>query len=346
MNKQVKSVFKILLFLSLGCFLVWISIIKIPEEKRGEVLRSIQKADYLFVVISMLMGVAAMYSRALRWKILMEPLGYRPSSKNTLFAVMIGYLGNLAVNRLGEVTRCGVLTKYDNVPFTAAFGTVIAERLIDLLSLILLFFLTVFGEFDRFWGFFQKEIWAVFMDKLRPVLQHELFSYIAIGLMMIFFVALFLFRKKLKVLFGGKSEGLISKFVAGLKSVATIKKPWAFLFHSVFIWFMYYAMVHVCFFALEETKDLGVLAGMAIVTFGSIGVIATPGGIGAYTIIVMLVLGSLFGKPDEVGSAFGWLVWGSQFLLLLLCGLLALILLPLTNNPSRRTKTETSDVSI
>ena len=149
MKKQTNNILKFICFLGLGVLLVWLTVKDITKQQQEDILVSIQKANYSFIGLSFLVGIFSHYVRAVRWKILLAPLGYQPKTSNTFFAVMVGYLVNLAVPRLGEVSRCGMLNSYEKIPFTEGFGSVIAERALDLVCLVLIFFITLFLEFDK-----------------------------------------------------------------------------------------------------------------------------------------------------------------------------------------------------
>lgn len=293
--------------------------------------KALAGADYFWVIISMFFGVLSHLSRAARWKMLMEPLDHRPRLSNTFFAVCIGYLANYAFPRLGEVSRCGVLTRYEKIPFTESFGTVIAERIIDMITMLLIFFFTLALSFNEIYGQVEKFILTPLANIFDKLARHSVLLFIVIAVMVAMAAALYLLRKKIQALLSDKVKAILRGFLEGFRSVRKVRRPWLFVFHSLFIWGMYYAMVHIVFYSFGETAHLGVKAALAVLMFGSIGVILTPGGIGFYPWIVGVILLEIFFIPEELGNAFGWVVWTSQFVLILLLGLLSFVLLSVLN---------------
>jgi uncharacterized protein (TIRG00374 family) len=331
LNKKLAGILKLFIFFGLGVFLVWLSVRNFTDDQWASIGKAIREADYLWVGISMLLGLLAHMSRAARWKMLMQPLGHNPSLANTFFGVTIGYIANYAFPRLGEVTRCGVLTRYEKIPFEESFGTVVAERIIDMITMLLFFFFTLAVQFTEIYSQVELIILDPLSRKLSVLMANKPVFYIAVGGLLFGFLALFLLRKRIKNMFSGKMKKILTGFGEGFRSVRKVKRPWLFIAHSLFIWLMYYASVHVIFMAFGETSHLGVKAGLAVLMFGTLGVIFTPGGIGAYPLLVTQVLLSLYGIREEMGTAFGWVTWTSQFVLILVLGLLSLVLLPLFN---------------
>lgn len=328
MKKKLLGIFKVLLFLGLGLLLIWLSVRKLTPDQEKDIYNAVLEADYFWVIISLVFGVLSHLSRAVRWRMLMEPLGHKPTVYNTFFAVCTGYLANYAIHRLGEVTRCTVLTRYEKVPFTEGFGTVIAERIIDMICMIIVFVLTLAVQVEEISGIVNYRIWEPLKTKLA---QNSTLLYILIACFVGFIIAVFLLRKKISNLVSGKMRNLLKGFVEGFRSVRKVKNPWAFIFHSVFIWTMYYFMVYVVFFSFDQTSHLGHKAGLAVLMFGSVGIIFTPGGIGAYPLIVAEVLVAIFGISEAMGVAYGWVAWTSQFVLILVLGLISFVLLSVLN---------------
>ncbi|HEV7230055.1 MAG TPA: lysylphosphatidylglycerol synthase transmembrane domain-containing protein, partial [Bacteroidia bacterium] len=153
MKKKLITFLKVLIFLSLGLFLVWFALKDVDATKRAQIKAAFSSARYSWVFLSLALGVLSHISRSMRWRLMLQTLGHKPRLSNTFFAVMIGYMANYApIPRLGEASRCGILTRYEKIPFTESFGTVIAERLIDVLCLFLVFVITFFVQFDRING--------------------------------------------------------------------------------------------------------------------------------------------------------------------------------------------------
>lgn len=315
--------------------MVWLAVHNKTEEERSKIIESILNANYFWIGISLVASLLSHYFRALRWKLLLNPLGYYPKSSNTFFAVMVGYLVNFAVFRMGEVTRCGLLTKYEKVPFTVGFGSVVAERALDMICLILLFFITLGIEFDKIVGMAHKFIFDPFSSLFNSLMQKQLFVIIAGILLLTMLVAFFYFRKKIQALISGKAMGFIKGLWDGLMSVKKVDKPVLFIVHTILIWLMYILVVYTCFFAFEGTSNLSFLVAVVIVVFGSLGVIATPGGTGAYQFIVITILTTVYFVSDDSANAFAWAVWTAQFALILFLGLISLVLLALLNKVAK-----------
>jgi len=335
LKKHILSAVKFLVFLGLGAFLVWFAIKGLTEEDKIQIARSLSEANYAWVMLSILVGIIAHWSRAVRWKMLFAPLGLKPKLSNTFYAVMVGYLGNLALPRLGEVLRCGILKRYEKIPLTQSFGTVIVERMIDMLVLLLLFMICAWIEYERLNTYIKEKIIAPLQLKLHAVAENTIMLsiYVCLGLALI--LTVYLFRKKIfQNPIARKIRAMFISFLEGIRSVTKVKKPLLFIFHSVFIWIMYLMSVYVCVFALKETQSLSLADCLVIMCFGSLGVVATPGGIGAYQWIVLQIM-LLWGYSTAIGVAFGWIVWLAQLVLVLVFGLLSLVLLAIYNKEEK-----------
>lgn len=287
------------------------------------------------MALSFLVGILSHYFRAVRWKILLAPLNYRPKLSNTFFAVMVGYLANLAVNRLGEVTRCGTLNQYEKIPFTEGFGSVIAERALDLICLILIFFITLTMAFDKIYVIANEQIIGPVLTKCSNLLQHKILLIVLVVLMLLIAGILFYFRKRLQEIFSSKIKNFILGLWQGLLSIKNIKQPFWFILHTVLIWLMYILQAYVCFFAFPETAHLPFMAATVMLVFGSLGIIAVPGGTGAYQAILIPILMNIYFIPQPGAFALAWTVWAAQIVLILTLGLISLILLPLLNKKEK-----------
>ncbi|MCF8368201.1 MAG: flippase-like domain-containing protein [Bacteroidales bacterium] len=301
-----------------------------PEEKK-DIYSSFLRANYWWVFLSILIGIFSHISRAIRWKLLLEPMGYNPGIKNTFFAVMIGYFANMALPRLGEVTRCGILARYEKIPMQKSFGTVVTERGLDLISLTIVFLLNFVIHLDKLSLFKHSKLYLNMKDKLSGVENPGIYYWMFLGIVIILLFLLFKFRHKIShFTFYKKIREIILGFVEGLKSLIKIKKPFWFIFHSINIWIMYWLMTWVVFFSIPETSHLGGSVGLAVLVFGSIGIIIVQGGIGIYPWIVAEIL-VLFQVIGTKGYALGWLLWTGQSLMIVIFGLLSMILLPMLN---------------
>jgi len=332
LNRRILDVFKIVFFLALGAFFIWLFMHNLTQEEKKEIYTSFIGANYWWIGLSLIFGILSHVSRSVRWQILLEPMGYNPGIKNAFFAVMIGYFANLALPRLGEVTRCGILSKYEKIPFQKSFGTVVTERGLDLISLVLAFLINFFIHIDKLSLFKETEFFKNVNTKYNQI-ENPGYMYIITGLFIVA-IAVLLYKSRHRIShtkFYKKLKEIINGFWEGIKSLTKIKKPFWFIFHSIFIWIMYLLMTWVVFNSLPETRDLGLDAGLAVLVFASLGIIVVQGGIGIYPWIVAEIL-ALFYIPETKGYAMGWLLWTGQTLMVIIAGILSMTLLPIINN--------------
>lgn len=329
MNKKLKSILQYTVVFGLVVVLLW-WMLRGMADKKEQILTSFKQADYFWVMLSLVAAVLSHFIRAYRWKFLLEPVGYTPKTKNSFAAVLIGYLVNYLVPRMGEVSRCTAIAKYEKVPFETALGTVITERIVDFALLIIVFLLTLLVQFSELIGLTKKYILIPMSEKFAALMDKPVLLVVLIAGVVGAIAAFFIFRKKIGSLLSGKFGSLIKGFAEGISSIRKMKNPGAFILHSVLIWVMYFFALYFCFFALKETSSLGMSECLTILLFGTFGVIFTPGGLGAYHLIVMQIL-LYYGIAEPVGFAFAWLAWGSQFLLIIVAGIISLVALPLMN---------------
>ena len=275
-------------------------------------------------VIAFLM--MAHYSRAIRWKLLMEPLGYKPSNFNAFATVMIGYLVNSGAPRLGEVFKCTLLARYEKFKVDKLIGTILVERAVDLVCLIIVFMLSIITQGDIFGNWITDKLKFFFHDKAGNLSTEKLFT--ALG---IFIIALFIFYLILKR-FGhidiiARIKKVIKNILHGLSSIRNLQHKGWFIFHSAMIWIMYWLATTAGLYALKETQYLGFSGGLAALVVGTIAIILTPGGIGAYPVLIAQLL-SLYGlDPDTTGIASGTLMWAVQTAIILVGGMICFILI-------------------
>jgi glycosyltransferase 2 family protein len=314
-------------FSAIGAGLVWLSIHNIPDSEIETTKQSFKNADYFVVTLSAFISILAHVVRAWRWNSMLQPLGHSISFKNSFAAVMIGYVVNFAVPRGGELSRCGIATQYEKVPFASALGTVITERIVDLLLMLLLFFVTLVVQFKELTGLTTQYV----LDPLsKKFSENQNLVYILIAIVVVFALVLFLLRKKIINLLTGKLGAILKNFGSGLRSVKDVKNPWLYIFQSLLIWFLYLMSLYVCFWCFDETKVLGLKPALSVLLFGTIGVAVSPGGVGAYQIISTQVL-LFYGVVSSVSISFPWIVWGAQFIAIIIIGGLCFLLLPLLN---------------
>ncbi len=327
LKKRIILFLKFSIFLSLGLLVIWLSLHNLSPSEKNAILESFRDANYNWVILAFFLGICSHILRALRWRIFFEPMGFHPSFKNTFYAVMVGYFANMAFPRLGEVTRCGILTKYEGIPFNKSFGTVITERALDMILFILLFFLMIFTQIGTIGHYLRTNVYPKIQGKFFDPFSNPLLIITLAALVIAAVVSVFIFRKRIKNsrLFH-KVWNLIAGFGEGLKSLARINHPLLFVFYTLAIWFLYFMMLYLCFFCFAETSHLSPGAGLSALVLGTVGIMVTPGGIGLYPAIIQETL-ILYGISKTTGLALGWISWSAQTIMILMVGSLSLILL-------------------
>jgi len=296
-----------------GGVLVWYSISKISVDI---LLGYFKDANYNWIFLGLFFGILSHFSRAYRWKFMLDPLGFKPKFTNSILAVLVGYLVNLALPRAGEVSRALVLTNYENIPFEKGFGTIVAERIADLIMMLCIIIITLFVQFDF--------IYELLSNNFDPTK----IGVVLVILILIFYIFTY-FVKKATSGFFLRIKTFVFGLVEGVTSIFKMKKKWAFIFHTIFIWAMYVLMFWATIPAIEglEVPFGGVLIGFIA---GGFSIAATNGGIGLYPIAVTAAL-ALFDIPTEPASAFGWIMWTAQTAMVIVFGGLSFLLLPICN---------------
>jgi uncharacterized protein (TIRG00374 family) len=307
----------ILLPILLGLSLVIYTYNKFTPQQLEEIKLQFKNADYFYIYISLLISAVALWSRGYRWKYTLEHLGYQPKISTNVMAVCIGYFINMSIPRSGEVSRALILKKYEDVPFDKAFGTIIAERVVDTFFLLSFIGLAFFLEFDV--------LKAFVLDKIP---FQKLMLILGIGTTLMIGVILMFRYSKFKLIQTIKQK--ISGLMDGVFSIWKMEKKWAFLFHSLLIWASYFFMFYITIFALPETSDLTLSTVVISFIVGGLAITLTNSGFGAYPFLMAEIL-LLYNVPETAGTAFGWLVWTSQTLMVVLLGTLSFLLLPILN---------------
>lgn len=318
--KKVVNILKYILFLSLG-FGVFFYVYPIGEIE--VIWEKLKEANYIYIIPVVFLSISAHYSRALRWKMLIDPLGYPTKAFSGFRSIMIGYYFNTIVPRMGEVSRCVALNRIDKVPVSASLGTVITERIFDLMSLGAVVGLTVLLEFDLVGDL----IIDLFSDKVKGAggLLSWKVLLVLVGLAVLAYLGILILKK---VGLYAKIMKLLAEFKNGVISVRKLKNPLAFIGHTVFIWTSYFAMCYLSFFTLPETSDLGLGAGLVVFTLSTIGFIApVPGGVGTYQYMFTMAL-SLYFIDDLAGKAVAMIAFLVNTVLNLVVGAIALFFSP------------------
>ncbi|ESU29072.1 hypothetical protein FLJC2902T_11090 [Flavobacterium limnosediminis JC2902] len=317
MNEKIKKSISIGLPLLLGVFLVFYTYNKFTDQQLEEMKGYFKNANYSFIAISSFFSIVSLAARGYRWRYSLEHMGYLSSFPNNFSAVCIGYLMNYTVPRSGEVSRALVLKKYNDIPFDKAFGTIIAERVIDLFILIGFILTALILQFNQL---------KSFLETIIPVEKLVYVGFIGI-LGFLFTVLLFIYSNWKPILFikekiAGLAEGLFSAF----------KMPHRvpFMVLTAVIWISYVLTFYSAIFALPETTNIGFGVIVTAFVVGSLAVTFTNGGFGAFPLMIAQIL-VLYNIPETAGTAFGWILWTSQTALVVLLGGLSFLLLPVFN---------------
>jgi len=319
--------FKIGFFFLIGILLIWWSLHQIPPQEWDKFTKALAKSKFwLILPIFFILGLSH-FIRALRWRLIMEPLGYKPSIMNTFLAVLIGYLANLAIPRLGEVLKCTLLAKYEKVPAEKIVGTIVAERAFDVISLGIVFLLALTLQFNVIkagWQQLQSGGSTATTSNNNLFIILGMIAFLVIVAVILFFTLRHKFESiisPIKKIIKGVWEGVIS--------ATKLKKHNLFFFYSFSIWFLYLLATYIGLYGTEGTAS-SFSTAISCLAYASIGMIITPGGIGAYAYFMAKVL-ELNGIEYTLGLANGTLQWFSQVIIVIVLGGLALILLPFIN---------------
>jgi hypothetical protein len=307
----------ILIPIALGMGIIFYQYNKFSEVQINEIIGYFKNANYFYVVLALFTGFIGNALRAYRWKYMIHHLGYESNFQNNFMAVNIGYLLNLTVPKSGEISRALIVKKYNNIPFDKGFGTIVAERIIDLFFLLFFMLLAVVLQF--------KIVKEFILDKIPLHLIGILFL-IGIASFVLFLLIYNYSKLKIVALFKEKISGLKE----GLLSVIHMKDKWNFLFQTILIWFSYLITYYIATKVIPETSSLSIGAIITCFVVGSIAIAFTNSGFGAYPFLTSKVLLFYF-IAEPAGTAFGWIIWTSQMLLVLILGLLSFLLLPLLN---------------
>lgn len=312
-----------MVFLGIGLYLFRRAV---PAEDVEDTWAIMKEANVGWIAAAVLLTILAHLSRAARWNMLIKPLGYKPKLLNSFYALMFGYAANTLVPRMGEVSRCILLNRSEKVPISKLFGTVVVERIFDLLALLSCLLLALVVEFDLISDVL-NELFADRSEGLKGFLN---IYTVLIGVAVVV-VGLFLLRWLLKSKLGEKIKGILNDFKDGLVSIKNMKGGWLFVLHTVFIWAAYFMMAFMIIKSVSGTSHLSWQAGLVAFVFGSIGFIApTPGGIGTYQVMFMLAL-SLYNIDLDVQRATANLSYWVNILINVSVGVLAFFIVAATH---------------
>ena len=318
MKATIRKFFSLLIPLLIGIGIIYYQFTTLTPSELDKIKISFLKADYFYILLSLIVALFGYWSRAYRWKFALQHLGYQTKFRNDFMTVCVSYLVNLTIPRSGEISRAALLKKYEKVPFDKAFGTIVAERVVDMIIFLLFVMVGFVSQFDTIYTFL-----------LEKNLQFETLLWISLGgfLLFILFIVVWIYAEWKIIL---KLKQKLSGLIEGMLSILKMKDKWSYIFHSFFIWFSYLVMFYVTIFALPETANITFDVVIMGFIFGTLAVGFTNGGLGAYPLAIAMIF-SLYGISNDIGVAFGWLIWTSQTLLTIFLGLLSYLLLPILN---------------
>lgn len=334
MSKRFRTILQYIFFLGLGIFLIWWSVKDLTAEDKSHIKKALSTARYWIIIPVFIALFAAHLVRAMRWRLLMQSLGYNPSIANAFFAVLIGYMTNHAVPRLGEVVKCTLLARYEKIPFDKLIGTIILERIVDAITLLIVFGITLIIQP----GIYTQLTEAIFNpisigSKPQPGhtgISSSLVLLIAAGII-ITLIAVWMIRKKknLKDL-AELIKSIGRRIWEGVSSIRHLKKRKQFIFLTILLWTLYLSGGYLGFMAFRETQEYGIREAFSILSAGSIGMVVTPGGIGAYSYLVEKTM-VIYGLNTGIAAAFGLILWVAQTAVILIGGLISFVAMPWHN---------------
>jgi glycosyltransferase 2 family protein len=327
LRKGFLQTLKFLLFLAAGIVLLWFAFRNVNFAKLGAELK---QADYSWLILSVFFGLVAFVSRARRWVLLIYPLGFKPSTRNSFYALMTGYLANIALPRIGEITRCVALGKKEKIPVDQLIGTVVVERTIDFFSLLAIMIIMIFTSGKEIGSFLKESILVPVQEKVYGIFGNTwILGVILFSLAAIILFLMIRYKTRLrKIHFFSKMFDLARGIINGLKSITNIKRKWEFLFHTVFIWVNYALMTWVVVFSLESTSHLTFGNSIFLLVIGGLAMSApVQSGLGAFHYIISRGLLVVYGIPLEDGLVYALLTHESELILVSIVGAISFFIL-------------------
>jgi uncharacterized protein (TIRG00374 family) len=332
--KKIWTSIRYYIFLLVGMLLLYYVFKDVDFNRMWQ---EIKGADFKWIGASFLCGIFALVSRSMRWQIILSPLGYNPSFIHCFYGVNIGYIANIGFPRMGEIIRCTILNRTDNIPVSKLIGTIILERVIDVIILLSLILTVIFAEFDHFGKFFID----FFSIKFAPLYNRivsigwVVYPVLLILMLFIFFVLRSLFRRFQHTAIVQKVGKFFLEIGDGFSTLFKMRKRGLFIFHTAFIWINYFAMTWLCFFAYSPTKALKAIDGLFMTVVGGLGMSApVQGGFGTYHFLVEKALmlfnilpsiDPITGKEFRPGLVYATIVHSTQFVLIVIAGTASLI---------------------
>lgn len=327
--KKIFNTLKIVIpSLLLGVFFIWLGTKDLTEIQKDEILKAFKNANYGWILVSLLLALASHWSRSVRWQYTLDAVQIKTSFWNRYLTLLINYFTNLAIPRAGEITRCALMAKYEKEPFEKILGTLIVERVVDLLILLSIICGFFLYQYEVVYSFLMPKIQAKFGFLQDFSASSFLISCIVLGI--IFVAALYFFVSRSESKIALKIKKIFMGLKDGVMTIFTMKNKGAYLAHTLFIWICYMGMFGVCFKSLPETANVGITTIIAAFIFGALAMVLTQGGLGAYPLFVMQGL-AIYQIPQTIGYSLGWIIWTSQTVMVILVGIIAFIALPLYN---------------
>jgi uncharacterized protein (TIRG00374 family) len=319
MKKALVTILQYVLFLGLGIWIVYHMLHELSHKETQQLIDAIKSINPWYLIPIFFAGFLSHFFRALRWRYLLETVDMKPTVLNTTFAVMIGYITNLAVPRAGEVAKCTVLAKYEKMPAHKMIGTIVAERAFDILCLLIIAVTAFLLQFNVINDYIDARMHRM-GEKIH---SHE---HVVIGVLaaiVLFIVAsIIIYRRSRETKFGR----FMKEMNHGILSILHMKKRWQFIGYTVLIWLMYVLQIYIGLKSLPATHNLSVFAALVVLVYGSVGMIVTPGGIGLYPFLVAQIL-AVYTIPDVPAQAFGWIAWAVQTAIIILLGVISLLVI-------------------
>lgn len=327
MRKGLNQTLKFLAFFIVGVFLLWIAFRNVEYQK---LIEGLEKADYSWVFLSLIFALLAYASRARRWVLLIHPLGYKPSLLNTFYSLMTGYLANLALPRIGEITRCVTLGKKEKIPVDQLIGTVVVERAIDFISLLSIMIILIVSRGKEINEFLKESIFIPLQQKVLSLFGFTWIIWVIIFVTFSLMILLLIkYRRKLrKIRLIAKIFDVIKGVINGMKAITSLDRKWEFIFHTVFIWINYALMTWVVVFAIESTSHITFGDGIFLLVIGGLAMSApVQSGLGAYHYFISRAIAFIGGVKIEDGLIFAFITHESQMLFVIIIGAISFFMI-------------------
>ena len=322
MKKKLLSLLQYIVFLGIGIFLTWWQFSKMTEVQKVQFNESLSHAHYIYLIPVFIITVLGHISRGIRWKILIEPMGYHRKNSNAFYDTMSDYFANTFLPRVGEIWRCTLLSKYENIPVTKLIGTILVERIFDLLCYFLLIVITFLIQIQTVSDFIKDKISRIVAIKTQFPVWLVLLVVIVVGFIL-FLLVKWIFRRYRHHHYIVKLKGFHLGLKEGYSTILHLKKRKKFVAHSVFIWAYYLFEIYIGFSALDATSSLPISAAFSVLSLATLAMIVSPGGLGAFPIAVQEVL--LIYNVDNI--FFGWLMWAVTTGIIIVVGMISFGLL-------------------